>query len=174
MLVAETVLPEGPAHTKIEEGDVLIKVNGEPLTRFVRLDDILDSNVGQKVIFTIQRGGEDMEAELVVGDLHAITPDRFVAVTGAAFHDLSYQQARLYAIPVKGVYVCDADGSFGFDKAEYGFMIQSIDHKKTPDLNTFIEVMKRIPGLSNGGKERRSRLTSGRSKPSGCDLQTSG
>lgn len=154
MLVAETVLPEGPADTQIEEGDVLIKVNGEPLTQFVRLDDILDLNVGQKVIFTIQRGGEDMEAEIVVGDLHAITPDRFVTVTGAAFHDLSYQQARLYAIPVKGLYVCDADGSFGFDSAEYGFMVQSINHKKTPDLKTFVEVMKSIPGLSNSTDNR--------------------
>ncbi len=46
MLVAEIVLPEGPSDNKIEEGDVLVKVNGELLTQFVRLDDILDSSVG--------------------------------------------------------------------------------------------------------------------------------
>lgn len=160
MLVAELVLPEGPAIGKVEEGDVLVKVNGDWLTQFIRLDDILDSRVGQKVTLTVQRGGEDIEAEVVVGDLHGITPDRFVTVAGAAVHDLSYQQARMYAVPVKGVFVCEASGSFRFEGSENGWLIQSVDQKKTPDLATFIEVMKVIPGrlLSfravTGGAER--------------------
>ena len=145
LLVAEIVLPQGPADKHLEEGDVLIKVNEEILTQFVRLDDILDSSVGDKVKILVQRGGRDIEVELEVGDLHAITPDRFVTVAGASFHDLSYQQARLYAIPVKGVYTCEAAGSFRFDSTESGWIIESVDQKKTPDLNTFIEVMKGIP-----------------------------
>ena len=145
LLVAEIVLPQGPADKQLEEGDVLIKVNGEILTQFVRLDDILDSSVGKKVKILVQRGGQDIEVELEVGDLHAITPDRFVTVAGASFHDLSYQQARLYAIPVKGVYVCEAAGSFRFDSTESGWIIDSIDQKKTPDLKAFIDVMKGIP-----------------------------
>lgn len=145
LLVAEIVLPQGPADKQLEEGDVLIKVNGEILTQFVRLDDILDSSVGEKVKILVQRGGQDIEVELEVGNLHAITPDRFVTVAGASFHDLSYQQARLYAIPVKGVYVCEAAGSFRFDSTESGWIIESIDQKKTPDLKAFIDVMKGIP-----------------------------
>lgn len=145
LLVAEIVLPQGPADKQLEEGDVLIKVNGEILTQFVRLDDILDSSVGNKVKILVQRGGQDVEVDLEVGDLHAITPDRFVTVAGASFHDLSYQQARLYAIPVKGVYICEAAGSFRFDSTESGWIIESIDQKKTPDLKAFIEVMKDIP-----------------------------
>jgi S1-C subfamily serine protease len=142
MLVAEVVLPEGPADHKIEEGDVLLKVNQELLTQFIRLDDILDSSVGGKVTILVLRGGEDVEVEVDVGDLHAITPDRFVTVAGGSFHALSYQQARLYAIPVKGVYVCEAAGSFRFECTESGWLIESIDQKKTPDLETFIEVMR--------------------------------
>lgn len=145
MLVAEIVLPEGPSDSKLEEGDILLKVNGEILTQFVRLDDILDSSVDKTVKLSIQRGGEDMEVEITVGDLHAITPDRFVSVAGASFHDLSYQQARLYAVPVKGVFVCEATGSFKFEGTDSGWIIESVDHKKTPDLKTFIEVMKAIP-----------------------------
>lgn len=145
MLVAEIVLPEGPADGRLEEGDVLIKVNGELLTQFIRLDAILDSSVGQKVKILVQRGGEDVEVELDVGDLHAITPDRFVAVAGGTFHNLSYQQARLYAIPVKGVFVAEAAGSFRFESTESGWLIESIDQKKTPDLDAFVEVMKGIP-----------------------------
>lgn len=145
MLVAETVLPGGPAHRKIEEGDVLIKVNSELLTQFIRLDSILDSSVNQKVIIEVQRGGKDIQVEMLVGDLHAITPDRFVTVAGGSFHNLSYQQARLYAVPVKGVFVCEAAGSFRFEDSDSGWLIESIDQKKTPDLDTFVEVMKMIP-----------------------------
>ncbi|KAI9772795.1 MAG: hypothetical protein M1839_002296 [Geoglossum umbratile] len=145
MLVAETILPEGPSHLRIEEGDILIRVNGELLTKFIRLDEILDSSVGQKVELLVQRGGENIEVELEVGDLHAITPDRFVTVCGAAFHDLSYQQARLYAIRIRGVYVCEPSGSFRFDGTDRGWMIESVDQRETPDLKTFIEVMKGLP-----------------------------
>ncbi|RAL60336.1 hypothetical protein DID88_000112 [Monilinia fructigena] len=145
MLVAEIVLPEGPSHKLIEEGDLLLKVNGELLTQFIRLDDILDSSVGQTVSFLIQRGGEDIEVSVNVGDLHSITPDRFVSVAGGSFHDLSYQQARLYGVACKGVFMCEASGSFRFEGTDNGWIIQTIDHKKTPDLKSFIEVMKVIP-----------------------------
>ncbi|UKZ60382.1 uncharacterized protein TrAtP1_001663 [Trichoderma atroviride] len=145
MLVAEIVLPSGPSDSKIEEGDVLIKVNGELLTQFIRLDDILDSNVGNTIKFHLQRGGEDIEVDIEVSDLHKITPDRFVTVGGASFHDISYQQARLYGVAVQGVYICEAAGSFRFDNTDNGFIVQSVDQKAVPDLDTFIEVMKQIP-----------------------------
>jgi pro-apoptotic serine protease NMA111 len=148
MLVAEVVLPQGPASTKVEEGDILIKVNGEFITQFVRLDAILDDHVAKTISVTIQRAGENMDVELDVGNLHDITPDRFVSVAGASFHDLSYQQARLYAISLKnaGVYVCEAAGSFRFaDGYASGWLIQEVDNQPTPNLDTFIEVMKKIP-----------------------------
>lgn len=148
MLVAEVVLPEGPSDQKLEEGDLLIKINGQLLTQFAALDAILDSCVGEKVSLLVQRGGQDVAVELDVGDLHAITPDRFVSVCGASFHDLSYQQARLYAVPVKGVFVCEAGGSFKFESLESGWIVTSVDTRDTPDLEEFIEVMKTIPGMS--------------------------
>lgn len=145
MLVAEIILPSGPSDKKIEEGDVLIKVNGALITQFIRLDDIMDSSVGKTVKLLLQRGGEDVEVDIEVGDLHSITPDRFVSVAGASFHNLSYQQARLYAVAVQGVYVCESAGSFRFDNTDHGWVMQTIDHKKVPDLDTFIEVVKTIP-----------------------------
>jgi S1-C subfamily serine protease len=148
MLVAEVILPEGPASSKIEEGDLLIKVNGVYITQFVRLDAILDDSVGKTISMTLQRAGENIDVELDVGNLHDITPDKFVSVAGASFHDLSYQQARLYAISLKnaGVYVCEAAGSFRFaDGHASGWLIQEIDNKPTPNLDAFIEVMRQIP-----------------------------
>lgn len=146
MLVAEIVLPEGPGDGKLQEGDVLVKVNGDLLTQFVRLDAILDSSIGQDVTLLVQRGGEDLEVKCQVQDLHGITPSRYVSVAGAIFHDLSYQQARLYSIPCRGVYVCEAAGSFKLENAFSGWIIDAIDKRPTKNLDEFIEVMKTIPG----------------------------
>ncbi|CAK7239997.1 MAG: hypothetical protein STHCBS139747_001432 [Sporothrix thermara] len=148
MLVAEIVLPQGPSAGKIEEGDVLVKVNDELITQFIRLDDILDSSVGEDVKLELQRGGETIVVNVKVGDLHSITPDRFVSVAGASFHNLSYQQARLYGVACKGVYVCEASGSFRFENSDNGWIIQSIDHKKVPDLDAFIAAVQTIPDKS--------------------------
>ncbi|KAF4126724.1 PDZ protein [Geosmithia morbida] len=145
MLVAEIILPSGPSHTKIEEGDILIRVNGQLITQFLRLDDVLDSNVGNTISLLLQRGGQDVEVEIEVGDLHAITPDRFVTVAGGSFHNLSYQQARLYGVAVQGVFLCEGAGSFRFKNHDHGWIIQTIDHKPVPNLDAFIEVMRAIP-----------------------------
>lgn len=148
MLAAEIILPEGPGDTKLLEGDVLLKVNGELLTQFVRLDDILDTSVGESVKLLVQRGGQDVEVECEVEDLHKITPDRFVTVAGGTFHDLSYQQARLYSIAVRGVYVCESAGSFKLENTVSGWIIESIDKRPVPNLKEFIEVMRNIPDRS--------------------------
>ncbi|KAK5088665.1 hypothetical protein LTR05_002885 [Lithohypha guttulata] len=145
MLVAEMVLPEGPAYEKIQEGDILIKANGELLTSFIELDAILDSSVGGKINLLVQREGEDHDVEINVGDLHTITPDRMVTVAGGSFHNLSYQQARLHGIACKGVFVCEAAGSFKMENALAGWLIDMIDNKPTPDLDTFIQVVQAIP-----------------------------
>lgn len=148
MLVAEIILPEGPADGKLQEGDVLLQVNGSLLTQFIRLDAILDASVGSTVRLLVQRGGENVEVECSVGDLHAITPDRFVTVAGGTFHNLSYQQARLYAIATRGVFVCEAAGSFKLENTLSGWLIDSIDKRPTRNLDEFVEVMKTIPDRS--------------------------
>lgn len=146
LLVCELVIPKGPADGLIKEGDTLISVNGEHIPTFIRLDEILDENVGNQLEFKIQRGGNEHIVNITIGDLHAITPNRFVDVAGASFNDLSYQLARCYCIPVKGVYVNDASGTFDFNAQDKnGWILDKIGNQATPDLDTFIEVMKSIP-----------------------------
>lgn len=146
LLMAETVLREGPGYGKIKEGDTLISVNGQLISSFIQVDDILDSSVNGTVELLIQRGGVEHNVTCEVGDLHAISPDRYVEVCGATFNELSYQMARCYALPVKGVFLSSASGSFNFDtKERVGWVIDAVDNNETPDLDTFIEVMKGIP-----------------------------
>ncbi|SCU80356.1 LAMI_0B01948g1_1 [Lachancea mirantina] len=146
LLVAETILREGPADGKIKEGDTLISINGDLIASFIQVDDILDSSVGKDINILVQRGGRDIALTCTVGDLHSITPARYLEVCGASFNDLSYQMARFYALPVRGVFLSSASGSFNFDsKEKIGWIVDAIDNKETPTLDDFIEVMKQIP-----------------------------
>jgi S1-C subfamily serine protease len=149
LLVAEVILPEGPADGKIKEGDNLISINGIPVASFIQVDEILDSNVGKELDFVIQRSGEFIHQIIKIGDLHAITPDRFVEVAGASFNSLSYQLARIYCIPLKGVYINHGSASFVFPHSERsGWLLESLDDKPIDSLETFIDVMKKIPDCS--------------------------
>lgn len=146
LLVCDIVLPKGPADGLIKEGDTLISIAGQPISTFITVDVILDENVGNTLEFVIQRGGKELIQHITVGDLHAITPNRFVDIAGASFNDLSYQLARSFCIPVKGVYVNDASGTFDFNgQDKNGWILDKIDDHATPDLDTFIQVMKDIP-----------------------------
>lgn len=145
MLVTKGILPEGPAHNQIEEGDVLLKVNGKRITKFNELTDILDANVSKEVVFTSRRGDEDIEVSVPVDNLHEITPDRFVKISTSIFHDFSFMYAQRYRLPVRnqGVYICP-DGALDLESG--GHLIQSIDGKSTKNLKEFEDVLATIPG----------------------------
>ncbi|KAI9225686.1 MAG: trypsin-like cysteine/serine peptidase domain-containing protein [Piptocephalis tieghemiana] len=146
MLVVETVVPEGPGDLcHLEEGDILIRVNGECVTHFVTLEALMDEHVGGKLRFEVERGGVPIGFEIPVQDLHSITPDRYVECGGARLNELSYQLARAYCVPVRGVWVAEASGTFRLDGADSGLIITHVDHHPTPHLNAFIQVMQSIP-----------------------------
>lgn len=146
LLVAELVLPEGPADGLIKEGDTLISINGEYISTFIRVDEILDENVGNELEFVIQRGGRTLQHKIKIGNLHDITPNRFVSVAGATFNDMSYQIARSFGLPVKGVFVNHGAGSFEFSSQDtLGWFIQAVDDVPVGNLDEFVEAMKNVP-----------------------------
>ncbi|CAI9110593.1 OLC1v1010647C1 [Oldenlandia corymbosa var. corymbosa] len=107
MLVVDSVVPGGPAHNCLEPGDVLVRMNGEVLTQFLKMETLFDDSVHQKVELQIERGGKSLTMNLVVQDLHSVTPDYFLEVSGAVIHPLSYQQARNFRFHCGLVYVAE-------------------------------------------------------------------
>ncbi|XP_011006441.1 PREDICTED: protease Do-like 7 [Populus euphratica] len=107
MLVVDSVVPCGPADRQLESGDVLVRVNGEVTTQFLKLEALLDDSVDKKIELQIERGGTSLTVSIVVQDLHSITPDCFLEVSGAVIHRLSYQQARNFCFQCGLVYVSD-------------------------------------------------------------------
>ncbi|CAB4304141.1 unnamed protein product [Prunus armeniaca] len=107
MLVVENVVPGGPAYKCLEPGDVLVCMNGEVITQFLKMETLLDDSVNQKIEMQIERGGKPLTVDLVVQDLHSITPNYFLEVSGAVIHPLSYQQARNFRFHCGLVYVSE-------------------------------------------------------------------
>jgi hypothetical protein len=148
MLVAESVLPGGPSEGGIKEGDILTKVNGELSTGFKQLEESLDCSVGERVTLSVQRGDAASDIEIEVGDLHNITPNRFVNACGGVFHMLSYQMATEHRVAVEGVVYA---GEYGMGTTFYPSLcrsgkILSVDQKKVANLEHLMEVLRNIPG----------------------------
>ncbi|KAH8906441.1 trypsin-like serine protease [Coniochaeta sp. PMI_546] len=144
MLVAKQVLPGGQSDGSIMEGDILVKIDDEFTVDFIRLDDVLDSNVGSTITLLLLRNGNEVEVEVEVGDLYKNTPDRYVLYAGSVFQNCSYQHARHHHMPCKGVVVCgDGSGSGIWDRCKW--LIQKVNNKPVPDLDTFVDIVTNIP-----------------------------
>jgi len=143
MLVVETVLPDGESSGNIVLGDVLIKINDEPVMDFIDLDRKLDTNVGSTIILLLQRQGSDCEVKIRVGDLYRLIPDRFVSVCGSNFHNVSFTTAMRYGV-ARGVFVCDPLVFLGFGDSSDCYVIVAIGNRKVSHLEHFVTQMKRF------------------------------
>lgn len=144
LLVAKMVLPEGPSDGKVMEGDVLLEVNGRNVASLSRFEDLLDNATGDGIKIRVKRFQEDHELELKVQDLFQLTPYQLLQFAGSTFHDVRYYTAFRYNIPIKGVVLAEAEGSFKLDGEDQ--LICSLNNQPTPDLDAFIKVAQGIPG----------------------------
>lgn len=142
MLVAELILPEGPSAGQLKISDVLISINGELISSFLRVDEILDESVGKQITLVVDREGREVSMNLTVGDLHAITPSRFVDINGAIFHDVGYMAASGHSRAAKGVLICEAAATI---TAPIFYVLTEVNKIPVPDLDTFIDIMRKTP-----------------------------
>ncbi|ODV59007.1 Pro-apoptotic serine protease NMA111 [Ascoidea rubescens DSM 1968] len=144
LLVASTVLPNGPAFNKIKEGDTLISINDSPISTFIPIDQILDDNINKKIKIVVQRGNKNVKITCKVQDLHSITPSKYISAFGSVFNNLSYQIARLKGIPVRGVYAAEIGGCFD-PEPNTGWIIDSFNNVPLNNVDDFLNVLKDIP-----------------------------
>jgi pro-apoptotic serine protease NMA111 len=113
MLVVTEVLPGSPSEKVLQPGDILLRINGHYVAQFEPLEEVLDGSVGGHVEVELERGGKAVSAQLPVGDLHAITPSAYAEFGDAVVNALSYQQARHFNVPTRGVYIANPGYVFG-------------------------------------------------------------
>ncbi|RLO07766.1 hypothetical protein DYB28_005321, partial [Aphanomyces astaci] len=112
LLVVAEVLPSSSCASKLHPGDVLLRVNGH----LVRLD--------------LDRAGTMVSVDVLVDDLHAITPSQFLDIGGAVVNPLSFQQARNHGLRPSAPYVADP-----------GSLLLSVNGIVTPDLTSLKNVL---------------------------------
>ena len=146
VLVANQILVDGPAHRLVETGDILLRVNGRMLSHFIELEAILDESIGATIVLQVQRGTDVVNVEVEVQDLHSITPNEYVEMDDGVFHSLSYQMARSFpSARIGSVFVACSGYSFSTGGIASMSVILSVNRLPTPDLATFVEVLRRIP-----------------------------
>ena len=99
---------------------------------------------------TVERGGERVEQQLPVEDLHAITPAEYLEFGDAVVHTLSYQMARHFNAPVRGVFVANPGYVLNAAGVPRGAVITSVGGK--PVTNA-----RRLRAARRGPAARRAR-----------------
>ena len=145
MLVVDEVLPGSPTEGKLQPGDILTHVNGQLVTTFQPLEEILDGSVGGKVDIVVERGGEKVLQTLPVGDLHAITPAEFFEFGDSVVHTLSYQMARHFNVPVRGVFVANPGYVLNAAGVPRGAVISSVNGKPVATMADFRDIIATLP-----------------------------
>jgi S1-C subfamily serine protease len=137
MLVVDEVQPGSAADGLLAPGDILVSIDGKPVPEFFALEDVLDNHVGDPIKVEIQRGDQTLRHSLEVESLGKITADEYIEFGEAVVHTLSYQQARHYNLPIKGVYVANPGYVFGSAGIPHGSLISAFNGKKMDSLEDF-------------------------------------
>jgi len=137
MLVVTEVLPGSRSEKVLQPGDILLRLNGRYVTQFEPMEDVLDSSVGSEVELELERGGKLVSAKLPVGDLHGITPSAYTEFGDAVVNTLSYQQARHFNVPARGVYIANPGYVFGAANIPRGAVILNLNGSRTDTLQQF-------------------------------------
>ncbi len=145
LIVIAQIVPGGPAEGRLEPGDIVVRFDGELVNAFIPIEAALDDHVGRSVRVEVERGGERIELELDVEDLHAISPSTYLEFGGAVLNPLSYQQARNYAVPVEGVYVASSGYALSRAGINAGSVVTHVDGTPVPTLEDFEAQMAARP-----------------------------
>ncbi len=145
MLVVERTIAESPVAAELRPGDILLSVDQQLVTAFPDLAESLDEAVGQMLTVTVQRGEEQLELDVPVTDLHAITPSSYLEYSGGVLHNLSYQQARNLNLPIRGVYVASPGYALAGAGINRGAIITEINNTPVNDIDQLAPLLAAIP-----------------------------
>ncbi len=144
MLVASEVQPGSVAAAVLEPGDILLRVNGELVSTFEPLEQILDDAVGQDIKLEIRRGNQVRTAEIKVQDLYQVTPDKYLSFGDGVVHTLSWQMARHYNKPVSGVFVASSGYALATAGVPRGAVITEVNETAISNLDEFSKILKAL------------------------------
>ena len=147
LLTVAAVLPEGPGSAVLQVGDIVLKCYhpafGERyVENFISLWEIIDECIGDVISLTVLRGNEKKLVEIHVQDLNSIIPDKFLDIGWATIHPISYQVARLFHMPCRGLFLAS---SGIFQMPTRPILLKQFDDRNVNSLDDLVEVLQSIP-----------------------------
>jgi len=129
-----------PAEKKLQNGDMILAVDGDVVTSFRALEQAVQK---PEVTVTVWRNGKATDVDVETSALDGRGIDHAVSWAGALLQDPHRPMAAQRGIEPYGVYV--AFFSYGSPATRYGLWagrrVIEIDETPTPDLDTFVDVI---------------------------------
>ena len=131
--------PEAPAFGSLVGGDVLLAVDGVPVTRPHTLEAMVQGSEGQVAITRLHDGAvQDVALTPLV--LDGLGVKRVVSFAGALFHEPHSPVSMAYGEPASGLYV--SWYWYGGPAAHYGLkastLVRSVNSKPVANLDEFL------------------------------------
>ncbi|KAJ1720751.1 hypothetical protein LPJ53_004656 [Coemansia erecta] len=150
VLTVSKLLPQGPAHDKLQVGDIIISIDYQLVTKFVQMSEVIDSSVGKSVVLHVFRNNDLVDVEVQVQDLFDVTPSKMLRVGGTYMHDMSLQLAVGKSLPISGVCITNETSGFFQSGLSSDFrIIDSVNGVPTPNLDSLMSVLGKIPSASS-------------------------
>jgi S1-C subfamily serine protease len=147
VLSVARVVAGSPAAGQLREGDLLLAIDGNPVSRF---RDVELATQSQQVSVTILRDGEERTLDVATAALGGYDIDRLLLWAGAVLHRPHRAMSAQRGISPEGVFV--AYFAYGSPATRYklfaGRRIVEVDGRPTPDLDSFIAAVRGRPDRS--------------------------
>ena len=106
---------------------------------------MVDDSVGKVIDLEVERGDVPVKVtDLKVQDLHSITPDSFLQISGGVFHPLSYQQARNFSFKCGLLYVAQPGYMLSRAGVPALAIIKKFAGKETKRVEDFISIFSKL------------------------------
>ena len=144
VLAVRRVTAGGPAEGKLQPGDLVLSVDGRPVSRF---HEIQEASSAERVSLEILRDGRVLELSLPTAPLKGEGTTRALVWAGTLLQDPPRVLSRQEQLPQEGVYI--ARYWYGSPADRYGLpvaaRILAVDGKPTPDLDAFTAAVRGKP-----------------------------
>ena len=138
------VVAGSPAAASLRAGDLLLAVNGRPVSRFREVELATQSPTAS---LTVLRDGKEARLDIATVALDGHDIDRLLLWAGTVLHAPHRAMSAQRGIPPEGVFV--AYFSYGSPATRYGLVagrrIVEVDGRPTPDLDAFIAAVRGRP-----------------------------
>ncbi len=140
LLTVNNTWKGSPAESKLLSGDLLLSIDDKIITNF---RDVEVATQKQSVKLTIARDDEVIDIDLDTVTLSGKGTDRVLIWAGAFLQEPHRAIKTRFGITEPGVYVSKQNaGSPAQHFAIRGMLITEVDDRPTPDLDSFIRVVK--------------------------------